>query len=279
MANKFDAIVENLIRWGESSDKVYAALVIGSQARKDYYADDYSDLDIVMIVDEPDYFLSSDYWLSNIGSFYISFIENTIAGEKERRILFDDALDVDFVILSKNSVNKLYGEAAVILSRGYHILLDKIGLEHNIQSADIIQPTNNFLSENDFSNIVNDFWYHSVWTAKKIKRGEMWTAKMCMDSYMKWKLLSIIENHAHAIHGEEYDTWHNGRFIEEWAEHWIIDKLTQCFSHYNKEDMRAALITTMELFRSVAIEAAERLDFQYPVMADEYAAAWVLKEL
>lgn len=48
--------------------------------RNDHPADEFSDLDIVMIVDNPDIFLQSNQWLEQIGRFHISFIENTIGG-------------------------------------------------------------------------------------------------------------------------------------------------------------------------------------------------------
>jgi len=126
---------------------------------------------------------------------------------------------------------------------------------------------------------VNDFWFHSVWTAKKLKRGELWTAKFCLDSYMKWKLLSIIEFYSHVKHGLEYKTWYGGRFIEEWSEKWIIDELSFCFSHYNSEDVKTALLATMRLFRSLAVEIANKLNYLYPKKADEYASAWVMSVL
>jgi len=53
----------------------------------------------------------------------------------------------------------------------------------------------------EFLNAVNDFWYHAVWTAKKLRRGELWIAMSCLDSYMKRRLLQMIEWHARATHG------------------------------------------------------------------------------
>ena len=130
-------------------------------------------------------------------------------------------------------------------------------------------------TEQSFANMVNDFWYHSVWTAKKLKRGEIWTAKFCLDSYMKCKLLSVIECYTHVKKGLEHKTWYGGRFIEEWAEKWIVDELSFCFSHYDSEDIKSALIFTMRLYRSLAVEVADKLNYHYPKKADEYASGWV----
>jgi hypothetical protein len=31
-------------------------------------------------------------------------------------------------------------------------------------------------AQSEFLDLVNDLWYHAVWTAKELRRGEMWTA-------------------------------------------------------------------------------------------------------
>ena len=148
-----------------------------------------------------------------------------------------------------------------------------------ISKVNAAKPFRSLPAETEFLNIVNDFWYHSVWTAKKLKRGELWTAKFCVDSYMKRMLLAVIEYHAHSVHGKDYDTWHNGRFIEEWAEPRIIEKLAHCFSHYDREDIKNALLSTMDLFRQAAAETAKNFTFRYPHEADEYASRWVKSAL
>ena len=286
--NKYQTIIENFTRWGESSARLHAAIILGSQAREERPADGYSDLDVSMIVDDPSWFLSSDEWLNSIGKLRISFAEDTLNGLKERRVLFDGALDVDFVLIPKSFFNQVYAgaenedpaiftnpEVRAIFSRGYRILIDKIGLQSYLSKKKPEKPIAVLPSEHEYINIVNDFWYHSVWTVKKLKRGELWTAKMCLDSYMKGKLLKIIEFHTRALHGANCDTWHNGRFIEEWAEDWIIKKLPLCFSRYNRDEIKSAILSTMDLFRITAVEAGKKLNLKYPVEADEYATAWV----
>jgi aminoglycoside 6-adenylyltransferase len=269
--------MDKLVNWGKSSDKLSAVIIIGSHAREDHGADEYSDLDVILFVNDTDYFLSSDQWLNNIGIFHVSFTENTICGGKERRVLFNGALDVDFLIFPIDKINSFFSssEGAAFLERGYRILVDKAGLQPAISQKNTVKQSNIPSSERHFLNITNDFWYHSVWTAKKLKRGELWTAKYCVDTYMKGKLLTVIEYHTHAIKGVDCDTWHNGRFIEEWAETWIIEKLSRCFSHYDKEDIKKSLLCTMDLFRLIAVEVAKKLNFQYPDEADAYAAKWI----
>jgi aminoglycoside 6-adenylyltransferase len=278
MINKFKGIIENIICLCELSNKIFAGLIIGSQARNDKPADEYSDLDVIIIVDDPTYFLESDEWLTKVGKFHISFIENTpFGGLKERRILFDGALDVDFVFIPKDMFLMLCenNEAEIMFGKGYRFFVDKIGIQNSMPKIVHSKQTYSFPSELHFVNLVSDFWYHCVWTLKKIKRGEYWSAYSGVDIKLKFQLLEIIELHAHAIHGIQYDTWHHGRFIEKWAESWIIDKLSKCFSHYNREDIKNALLSTMDLFRTVAVEISEKLKYKYPTESDVYVTNWI----
>lgn len=98
--------------------------------------------------------------------------------------------------------------------------------------------------------------FHTVWAEKKIRRGELWRAIMCVDGYLKAKLIIIIEMYEHCIHGTAYDTWHNGRKAEQWAEPFIVDKHGDCFSHYDADDLLSALTATRELFLTLAKECA-----------------------
>jgi aminoglycoside 6-adenylyltransferase len=197
-------------------------------------------------------------------------------GLKERRVLLDNALDIDIIFRPKSTIGKIAtDDVAVILSNGYKVIVDKIGINDILSEIKADNQTNKLPNESDFINTVNDFWYHAVWTTKKLKRGELWTAKFCLDTYMKWKLLTMIEYHTNILNGNEHNTWYSGRFIEEWAVPWIIDELSLCFSHYDKEDMKSALSSSMNLFRSVAIEVAEKLCFEYPSKSDKYATEWV----
>jgi aminoglycoside 6-adenylyltransferase len=113
-----------------------------------------------------------------------------------------------------------------------------------------------------------------VWAAKKLRRGELFTAKGAVDGYMKRILLRALEWHARA-RNPETDTWHGGRFLERWADAQTLAELAQTFAHYDEEDVRAALLATMRLFRRLATETAGLLELPYATDADDYASALV----
>ena len=101
-ANTYNELLRNVSDWAEASPDVKAAIIIGSRARTTCPADEYSDLDMILIVSNPDIFLTSNSWLDNIGACWLLFDEYALDGGLERRVLFDNALDVDFVIRSES---------------------------------------------------------------------------------------------------------------------------------------------------------------------------------
>lgn len=273
-------LLERIISFCKDSEEVISLILIGSQARTEFHADQYSDLDLIMIVNDIDRFILSNDWVEKIGKHHVSFVEPTIGGQKERRILFDDALDVDFVIVAKDLAQATLAsdDAKSILSKGYRFLINK----ENYTVPDQYIERNKYYetpSASEYANVVSDFWYHSVWTTKKLLRGELWAANFCVNSYMKWKLLWMIEHYEHAIHGSEYNTWYGGRFIDTWAEDEVKNGLSKSFSNYNITDMALALFETMDLFRTLAVKVALTNHYDYPIYADEYCSSWVHKKL
>ncbi|OGO52327.1 MAG: hypothetical protein A2148_01525 [Chloroflexi bacterium RBG_16_68_14] len=92
---------------------------------------------------------------------------------------------------------------------------------------------------------------------------------------MKDLLLRMLEWHARATHGWDYETWYTGRFVDRWADPRAAAALRETFARYDEEDVWRALFSTMELFGWLARETAERMNFTYPAAAEERVTEWV----
>ena len=128
----------------------------------------------------------------------------------------------------------------------------------------------------EFRAVVNEFWFWAVWNAKHLRRGELWSAKTeACDGRMKALLLRMIEWHTHATHGADYDTWADGRHLDDWADPQVLVDVRATFGHYDEDDLWRASLATMNLFRTVATETAERLHLPYPTSADAGISEWI----
>ncbi|MDI3270060.1 MAG: aminoglycoside 6-adenylyltransferase [Bacillota bacterium] len=134
-------------------------------------------------------------------------------------------------------------------------------------------------NEKMLRNEIDDFWYHALWTAKKLRRGELLTAKECLDGYMKGLFFRMVRTLARAAKGPDYDTWHQVRFFEEWADGETLEALPLLYARYDATDMARALEATMAQYSRVARKACELLGYSYPVESEETIKSLVAKVL
>lgn len=282
----YEELMERFRKWAENRPDIRMAIVIGSRARVDHPADEWADLDVIMITTNPERYLSTTDWIDNMGNPLLTFVESTPGGDKERRVLFEGMLDVDFAIIPKRRVQQLLqngvtpqiqAEISNVFGRGMRVLVDKDGIGAQMQkvisSIETAPPPPP--SQEEFLEVVNNFLYHAVFTAKHLKRGELWWAVTCLNCHMQGLLRRMIEWHAKAIFGWNHDTWFRGRFLEEWAHPRGLKGLQFSLAHYDEEDIKDVLLAAMDTFRSIAIETATKLEIPYPTRADEYVTGWV----
>jgi aminoglycoside 6-adenylyltransferase len=276
----YEALIERFVRWAQAEDNLRAALVIGSRARTDHPADEWSDLDILFFSDDPTPYWQSTAWMLNAGDPMLSFSEPLPGRDGlERRALYDGGLDVDFVPLKSADLrgmleHGLPPDFADMLRRGSRTLLDKDGLLEKVLALDVPARPSDPPAESVFLNVVHDFWFHTVWTAKHLRRGELWWGKGCCDGYLKNLLRQMMEWHAQAMQPGA-DTWMRGRFIEEWVDPRAREALPAIYARYDESDIWYALSATMDLFRWLSQETAAALGYTLPIDGMDYATLLV----
>jgi aminoglycoside 6-adenylyltransferase len=270
----YDTLIELIEEWAMTRNDIRLGVVIGSLARSDRPADVWSDLDVLLFTTDPALYLSESGWLAALGNYHLTFLEPTAVGEFfERRVLFDGGLDVDFIPLPAYVIQgEVPQEMSEVLRRGYRVLFDKDGLSSKLESASVrTTEGNNVTSQlpslDSFEHLVNDFLYHAVWSAKKLCRGELWTAKMCCDGYMKRQLLQAIEWYQRATKGE---IWHEGRFLDSRVDPSVLEELRGAFAIYELNSVWEALHSTIDLFGRVCRDLGKQLGYSYPSTGHEY---------
>jgi len=283
----YEQLVERFVRWAETCSDIRAAAIIGSRARVDHPADEWADLDIMVITTDPERYISTSDWIENVGNPLLTFVEPTpTEDDVERRVLFEGMLDVDFALIPKRKAQQLLqggippeiaAQISNVFGRGMRVILDKDGMAAKLRKtiSSIENPTPRPPTQHEFLEVVNDFIYHAVFTAKHLQRGELWWTVTCLNCYMQRLLLRMMEWHARATHGWNYDTWFRGRFLDEWVHPQTLEGLRGAFAHYDEEDVKRALLAAMDLFRWMANETAEKLSYPYPTKADEQVTKWI----
>jgi molybdopterin-guanine dinucleotide biosynthesis protein A len=248
---RMDLLAAAVADWARSREDVRAALLVGSQARSDAPADRWSDLDIGLFVDDPSELAGDETWVEEFGAPVLTFIEPTPFGRVERRVLYEGGEDVDFPLIEASAWRELASspEVRLVLARGYRVLHDELGLEAEL--GRVTPPEEPWpLDAAALEQLTSAFWYHALWTAKKLRRGEVYTAIGCLDGYLKARLVTLLAWHARAI-DPAADTWHEGRFLERWADSGALAALERAYAHYDLRDVARALWETIDLFQAV----------------------------
>ncbi|KAF6631781.1 aminoglycoside 6-adenylyltransferase [Paenibacillus sp. LX16] len=149
-------------------------------------------------------------------------------------VLFDQGAEVDFLFRHASDLDHIIknGRIPEGFQRGVRMLLDKTGNGNQIISQTTTIPDTPPISEGAYLQVVNMYCFASLYVAKQILRNDLWVAKQ-RDTDCKQLLLQMIEWHAKAVHGSEYDTWHAGKFMNEWADQDVVTDLKKSFGEYD----------------------------------------------
>jgi aminoglycoside 6-adenylyltransferase len=281
---RFESILKRFVAWAFVEPTVRSALIVGSQARSITPADQWSDLDVLVLTTDMPKLLDSAEWVERFGPVVLTFLEATSVGDfRERRVLYSDGADVDFAILPAQGQAVVAGHPAAqsVLGRGYEVLIDKDRFWSTVPRSTLSErtPTTTLPDVPAFLATTSDFLYHVLWTARKLRRGEVWTAKLCCDGYLKLRLLRLIEWSVIADSRGRVDTWHSGRFMDDWAPADVRDRLPSTFARYDAADIARALNATVELFGDLGRRLAAQLGTPYPEREEAVVRAMVAETL
>jgi aminoglycoside 6-adenylyltransferase len=272
----YEKLERNFISWAQTVEDIRAAFIVGSRARNDHPSDEWSDMDIIFFTSKPNYYLSNNEWLKNVGDIWTSFVSQTAGGDPEYLTLFDGGWQVDFVIHSTDNLNQIVESKTVPNNfyRGVKVIIDKDHVSKNIMPQYIKAPQEIALSEDRFIQSVNMFWFIALYMAKQILRNDLWVVKI-RDGNIKELLLQMIEWHEKMVHGSEYDTWHAGRFLCEWSSAETQVELQNSFGHFDRRDSWKALIGTITLFKRLSHDISQGMNFSYPYDLESNISNWI----
>jgi len=257
--------VLRLQRWAEGDPNVRLALLVGSQARTDTPADSFSDIDLALFASEPGRILREVDWIAQLGPYWTSHLEeNALGTGEERRVLFEDGQDVDFAVFPVEFLASLVTDprAVAVLRRGFRTLVNKDSLPLSTPRG---EPRPSLPSPSEFANLVNDYWFHLVWTAKKLRRGELLTALEANNGCLRAMLVRIVRWHALARGPPGQDVWHGARFFERWADPRATRAFPETVARYDARSIARSLRASRVLLGWLSDELSESLAFPSPI--------------
>ncbi len=265
--------------WSLTQPPIAAVIVVGSRARLEHPADEWSDLDLVVFASDTASYLHDAAWLNTFGILVAAISNSFGQNDREWIALYADGSKLDGAWLSIDPATPSTLQAMVdtfpypnVLQRGARVLIDKTGSQREPRWPKIEMPKSP--NQADLAALINRVWLDAVKAAKFIRRQDLWRAKQLCDCEIKRHLLTLLEWHA-AIQQSQRDIWYDGRFLNEWVEPQALADLPATFAAYEAADLRRALFATLDLIRRLARDVARQLDYAYPEHIDQFADNYI----
>lgn len=219
----------------------------------------WSDLDVLLLVDNPRIFLETDTWLAFLGEIVCTTVEETTLDWLHltwavKRVLFVDNRTVDFSIMPYDRVDDVLLLNAEIHTNGYQVIYDDHAslMTSKIEAtlAAVKETPPRLPTEDELRRAIGDLLFQLIFACKKIKRNELWVAISCINQQISNRLLELIEYHAASVNKTSQRIWYDGRFLEQRIHPGILEELPQCFAKYDALD---AIRTAGRLIEITAI--------------------------
>jgi aminoglycoside 6-adenylyltransferase len=272
MHPKFQETIDSIAAWAQADPAVQGVIIIGSQARSTILSDQWSDLDLMLFVDDQQAMMQDDTWTERFGQVICQFDEIVPLHFTNwkwcvKRPLYADLRDVDFSVLPYDRLDEVLAVNRDIIARGYRVIYDSRAdlLESKIRALLQAAEPEGFqvLTEREFQLVVSELLYHVVWAFKKIKRGELWVAANCINSHMKNLLFRLIEAHNVTVRQQPDILQYYGRFLEQRTDPQVLAMLERCFTHYDRADAVAALGHLHEITHLLARAICEKTGYAF----------------
>jgi aminoglycoside 6-adenylyltransferase len=259
--------------WAQAQADMRAAIVVGSHARIDPPPDEWSDLDLIVFTTDMEKYAADRGWLERFGAVTIAVLEHSRRGDAEWLIVYDNGFKFDVLLASVMESGPIDTTPYdIVLVHGARVLFD-LSDPANRLNLDVSVPAP-LPAAAEFSEALNHTWLTALRAAKFIARGDLWRAKIACDSQLKTQVLTMLE--WHTLAGDpQRRVWHDGRDIAQWADRRAVMALPGSFAAYNAADLRRALFATLDLYRWLAIETAQRSGVIFPAKTHEQVIDWL----
>jgi aminoglycoside 6-adenylyltransferase len=280
-----------IIAWAKGQKEIRAVIEIGSQARSDHPADDWSDIDFVVVIRYPVDSVTQHEWLVDIVSMFNDvWLYHDDRGETQHQdwipfvTFVSGRQKVDIVLLIISSEISTDDSLLLIVENspfpyvftsGMRVLWDS----HGYSSFPPLTKSGDYIvqlpSGNVFYEHIAAFWLYALQVGKLNARGELWCAEQTFYCQLRPELLKFIEWHSKLLPKTSNMIWPRGRFLEEWADPQFIDSIFTTKSANNPAGLWQILRNACILFETSANEIAIKFKYKYPIEQQERAIDWL----
>lgn len=237
---------------------------------------------VVVLAEDVERCLAEPWWSRELDAIWMELPSRPSerAVRRTLRALLDQGLVVELLLVRTGLADSAPSEVTRMLPRNsqpLRILLDEGGLMASLAVAPPTAPQapeGPPLSIEELRNDVESFRSALVWTAKHLRRGELWyTRRKKVDRLLPHLLQRMLAAHAWAT--ARARTSPDGQHLEAWADPRARAALAQVFPRHDLDALARSLLHVMKLYRWLIHETAEALAVPLTRPTDERIHDWV----
>src|SRR5512133_1592689 len=132
--------------------------LIGSCSTNDQFNDEYSDIDLIIVSNNLPSYFDNEQWLHSIDEVWMTFTESEPdLNHWERRCIFRNGIDVDFVLVDKTKLvsdSKEFPVLKEICCSSLKVLIDNDNINRYFKSIISKKKEFSFPGEIEYNNLV-----------------------------------------------------------------------------------------------------------------------------
>lgn len=256
----YDDLYNQIMDFARQDDRVCAVGIQGSRSHENSRIDEFSDLDIVFLVQDFRTFIDDPYWVDGFGErlitqypedWYTHPFDLSTTTRYVYLMQFRDGLRLDLTLVST--------EDEQLESLRLKILLDKDGTFTEKQ----IQPEcyeMDLPDEKAFRDTVNEFWWLTLYVNKGICRKELHTAWTFYNALLAQTDRCLVW----LLHTQKKDA---GKFMGKLDKVLDEDSMQRYLSLYPKMDLKDMVekqYLLMDYFELISNQLAYALGYEIP---------------
>ena len=252
----------------ENDERIRAVYLNGSRANPNIKKDIFQDYDIVYVVKETESFIDDEKWTSNFGQPIIfqepdkldkmQGIEVDFSKGYTFLMQFTDENRIDLHLQTVEMMLQEYGKDKLTIP-----LLDKDNILPKIPKPSDQDYWVKKPSYGEYYAKCNNFWWVAPYCAKGLWREEILYSIETMNNYIRQNLMLMISWYVGINTDFKISLGKADKFLKEYVDDDIWNKLMSTFDMSNYESSWSALITAAELYNKIAPIVGEKLGYEY----------------
>lgn len=274
-------VINRLIHWANNQTSVRAMLLTSSRANDRSPTDILSDYDVILAVSKTRPFSQNEHWLQDFGKVLVRFRDTgQLYGLRthHRLVLYEDGTKIDYTIWPIALLRRILNEPHLphVLDHGYQVLVDKDSLAYGLNPPTYTAYIPAKPTAKEFYALVEEFWWETIYVAKNLWRDELIQAKYNLDFVMKYQLLRrLLEWRIEIDHNWSWKPGATGRGLKKLLPSETWSAFASTYVGADLDENWEALFKTTSLFRSIAIEVANALGYDYPYDLDDRVTSYL----